>query len=157
MSTLPGQATGSPFQGWRSVAPDQSASWARSSPAGSDAKTVAPRAAAVAAWAGQRATVATSTSGYSCSRMAVAVVPSAPAPWTTTRLPGSGGLRVMAWNETDHGSASTASSSGIASGTGKAMLSCSGRRSAKPPVASTALPVWMPGESRPAWKLAQME
>ena len=30
----------------------------------------------------------------------MAVVPSAPAPYTTTFDPGAGGLRVMAWNET---------------------------------------------------------
>ena len=71
--------------------------------------------------------------------------------------PGAGGLRVMAWNETDHGSASTATSSGMASGTAKAMLWCAGSRSAKPPVASTALPVWIPGERRPSWKFQQIE
>ncbi len=89
--------------------------------------------------------------------MAVAVVPSAPAPYTMTLAPGAGGLRVMAWNDTDQGSASTATSSAMASGTAKAMVWWAGSRSAKPPVASTALPVWMPGESRPSWKFQQIE
>ena len=89
--------------------------------------------------------------------MVVAVVPSAPAPYTTTFAPGAGGLRVIAWNDTDHGSASTATSSSMSSGTGKAIDVCAGSRSANPPVASTALPVWMPQDSRPSWKLPQIE
>ena len=78
----------------------------------------------------------------------MAVDPRAPAPYTTARVPGRGGLRVIAWNDTDHGSARTASSSSMSSGTATAIDSCAGSRSAKPPVASTALPVWMPTDSR---------
>ena len=63
---------------------------------------------------------------------------------------------MIAWNDTDHGSANTASSSSMPSGTGTVIDSCAGSRSAKPPVASTALPVWMPTDRRPRWKLAQI-
>ena len=62
----------------------------------------------------------------------------------------------MAWNDTDHGSASTATSSSMASGTGMAIDSCAGSSSANPPVASLALPVWMPADSVPSWKCAQI-
>lgn len=118
---------------------------------------MAPSRSASAAWAGQRATVPTSTPGQSWRRIAVAVVPSAPAPITRARPCGGGGLRVTAWKETDHGSARTAASSGTASGTGNTIVVCAGSRSANPPVASVALPVWMPAESGPAWKFQQIE
>ena len=120
---------------------------------GSGSTTAAPSLAASAAWAGQRATLSTSTSGWRERRMAVVVVPRAPAPYTTARPPGGGGLRVTAWSDTEKGSASTATSSGTWSGTGTSMESWAGSRGAKPPVASLALPVWMPGESRPSRKL----
>lgn len=87
----------------------------------------------------------------------MAVVPSAPAPYTMTLEPWAGGFRVIAWNDTDHGSASTATSSSMSSGTGNAIDVWAGSSSAKPPVASVALPVWMPEERRPAWKFAQIE
>src|SRR5207248_10714647 len=102
------------------------------------------------------ATVATSTSGYSVRRMAAAHVPSAPAPYTTARPLNGGGLRVIACNATANGSASTATSSGTPSGTGIIMCWCAGTSSAKPPVASDELPVWMPGASRPSWKWKHM-
>ena len=53
--------------------------------------------------------------------MAVAVVPSAPAPYTSARPPGGGGWRVTECSDTAKGSAKTANSSGTPSGTGKSM------------------------------------
>src|SRR5581483_11948555 len=66
--------------------------------------------------------------------------------------PGGGGVRVMACSDTENGSASTATSSGIESGTGNSIDSWAGRYSAKPPGASFELPLWMPGASRPSPK-----
>ena len=63
----------------------------------------------------------------------------------------------MAWNETDQGSARTASSSGTWSGTANAIDVWAGTSSAKPPVASTALPVWMPGDNVPSHHCWQIE
>ena len=51
------------------------------------------------ACASKRATTSTSTSGYSARRIAVAQVPSAPAPYTITLPPGGGGWRVIACND----------------------------------------------------------
>lgn len=59
----------------------------------------------------------------------------------------------MACSDTENGSASTATSSDMSSGTGKTMRRWAGRSSAKPPVASDELPVWMPGARRPSQKL----
>ena len=104
----------------------------------------------MAAWPGQRAMVTTSTPGYSERRMAVEVVPRAPAPYTTALPSGGGGVRVMACSDTAKGSANTATSSGTESGTGISIEWWAGTSSANPPVASLALPVWMPGDSRPS-------
>ena len=82
--------------------------------------------------------------------MAIAHVPSAPAPQTSARPPGGGGFRVIECNETANGSARTRLSSGTSSGTGIAIERCAGRSSANPPVASLEFPVWMPGASRPS-------
>ena len=61
----------------------------------------------------------------------------------------------MACSDTANGSASTATSSGMASGTGMAISLWAGRRSANPPVASDELPVWMPAVMRPSLKFQQ--
>ena len=87
--------------------------------------------------------------------MAVAHVPNAPAPYTIALPPGGGGCRVTECSETANGSAITATSSGIESGTGMSMESWAGRYSAKPPVASRERPVCIPGASRPWMKLKQ--
>ena len=57
---------------------------------------------------------------------------------------------------TENGSASTAMSSATSSGQGMAMDVCAGTSSAKPPVASEELPLWMPGARCPAVKLWHM-
>ena len=84
--------------------------------------------------------------------MAVAQVPSAPAPYTTARPPGGGGVRVTAWRATENGSARTATSSVTSSGTGISIRRWAGSSSANPPVASDEFPVWIPGVSEPSWK-----
>jgi hypothetical protein len=50
------------------------------------------------------------------------------------------------------GGACPAHSEGTSSGTGMTIDRWAGTSSANPPVASVALPVWMPGESRPSVK-----
>ena len=97
---------------------------------GSGATTVAPSLRASAACASKRATTSTSTSGWRARRIAVAVVPNAPAPYTSTFPPGGGGCRVTACNDTANGSANTASSSGTESGTGNSIESWAGISSA---------------------------
>ncbi len=64
---------------------------------------------------------------------------------------------MIEWSDTANGSASTATSSGTPSGTGIAIERCAGSSSAKPPVASLELPVWIPAASRPSVKLQQSE
>src|SRR5262249_31292033 len=115
--------------------------------------TVAPSLRASAAWASKRATTSTSTSGYSARRMAVAHVPRAPAPYTITLPPGTGGCRVTECRLTANGSAKTASSSGTSSGTLNSCVSCAGMSWAYPPLASFEVPVWRPGAIGPTPKL----
>src|SRR5215207_6197848 len=121
--------------------------------AGSWPMTVAPSLRAIAACASKRATTSTSTSGWSARRMAVAHVPRAPAPYTITLPPGTGGCRVTECRLTANGSANTASSSGTSSGTLKSCVSWAGISCAYPPLASRDVPVWMPGAIGPTPKL----
>ena len=118
---------GSPSRTGCRTPPDHAAACSMSAWRGSGATTVAPRRRARSAWAGKRATTMTSTSGYKARRMAVAVVPSAPAPYTSARPPGGGGWRVTECNDTAKGSANTANSSGTPSGTGKSMVWWAGK------------------------------
>ena len=60
---------------------------------------------------------------------------------------------MIACKDTENGSAKTASSSGIDSGTLNSMLSWAGINSAYPPVTSADTPVWMPGLMSPSVKL----
>ena len=60
---------------------------------------------------------------------------------------------MIACSDTENGSANTASSSGIESGTANSMLSWAGINSAYPPVTSADTPVWMPGLMSPSVKL----
>jgi hypothetical protein len=60
---------------------------------------------------------------------------------------------VIACRDTENGSANTAISSGIESGTRNSMLSWAGINSAYPPVTSADTPVWMPGLMSPSAKL----
>ena len=81
--------------------------------------------------------------------------PATPAPHTRTRPPGGGGWRVMLCRDTANGSANTACSSSIASGTAKSIVEWAGISSAYPPVASLETPVWMPALMSPVVKLQQ--
>ena len=62
--------------------------------------------------------------------MATAHEPSAPAPHTRARPPGGGGWRVTLWSDTAKGSARTACSSLMASGTAKSIEEWAGMSSA---------------------------
>ena len=78
-SMKPGNAIGSPSLA-RSTPPDHAAASSMTWLAGECPMTLAPSWRASAACASNRATTSTSTSGYSARRIAVAHVPSAPAP-----------------------------------------------------------------------------
>ena len=75
----PGNVIGRPSLS-RSTPPDHAAASSITCNAGVWPITVAPSLRAIAAWPSKRATTSTSTSGYSARRIAVAHVPSAPAP-----------------------------------------------------------------------------
>ena len=61
--------------------------------------------------------------------------------------------RVTECSDTANGSANTATSSGIESGTLWSIESCAGMSSAYPPLMSRHVPMWIPGEIGPAAKL----
>ncbi len=62
---------------------------------------------------------------------------------------------MTACSDTANGSAKTATSSGIESGTGKSIDGCAGMRFAQPPGTSLDVPMWMPGASGGVWKFQQ--
>ncbi len=84
--------------------------------------------------------------------MATLLSPRAPAPNTTTLPSGGGGLRMMAWNDTENGSAITADSSGTSSGTGISMDVWAAMSSAQAPGAPVTTPMWTPGLMSPLVK-----
>ena len=61
----------------------------------------------------------------------------------------------MAWKDTEKGSASTAASSEMPSGTGMSMESCAASCSAQAPGAPVITPTWTPGPRSPLVKLQQ--
>ncbi len=81
--------------------------------------------------------------------MATLASPRAPAPKTRTLPPGGGGWRTMAWKDTEKGSASTAASSEMSSGTGKSMDEWVANSSAQAPGAPVTTPMWTPGLMSP--------
>ena len=62
--------------------------------------------------------------------MAMAQLPSEPAPYTSTLAPEGGGWRVMECSDTANGSAKIACSSGMPSGTGNSIVGWAGMSSA---------------------------
>src|SRR5437763_1081904 len=116
-----------------STPPDHAAASSSTASRGSCRIATAPSRRTAWAWPSKRATTMTSTSGCRARRMAVAVVPSAPAPYTSALPPGGGGRRVTEGSDTANGSASTASSSGTVSGTRQSCESWAGISSAQPP------------------------
>src|SRR5262245_6010342 len=89
--------------------------------------------------------------------MATVNNPRVPQPYTSTGAPGVGGRFRTACNETENGSASTASSSRTSSGIAIHIDSCAGTNGANPPVATLLFPVWIPGGMWPRAKLRQIE
>ena len=84
--------------------------------------------------------------------MATLASPRAPDPKTSAFPPGGGGLRTMAWNDTENGSASTAASSVTSSGTGMSMEEWAASCSAQAPGAPVTTPMWTPGPMSPLVK-----
>ena len=83
--------------------------------------------------------------------MARLVRPSAPAPYTTARPPAAAGGGRSEWKDTAKGSARTAASSDIESGTGMSMESWADIRSAQAPGASVMTPDVHPGSRARPW------